>query len=379
MKHETIKTAALTLALCACTIFAFSSFASASAAGSAEPFDPAELFTDRDMEQEADLTDSVTLTLSDGQDLLIDEEGVYVITGTAKNASVIVEADDQAKVQLVLDGVAIENESAPCVYIKEADKVFLTTAADSSLSVTGSFQADGDVNTDGAVFSRSDLTLNGTGTLTVSSTDNGVVCKDDLKITGGSYVISAASKAIEANDSIRIADGTLDLTAGTDGLHAENDDDDTLGWIYIGDGSLDISAGDDAVHALSAVQIDGGSLEITAAEGIESTYIVINDGKIGIQASDDGINAAWKSSAYTAAIVINGGDITVVMGSGDTDGIDSNGNLYINGGTVDVTGGSTFDYDGQAAYNGGTIIVNGQQVSSIPSQMGMGGGRGGRW
>ena len=75
---------------------------------------------------------------------------------------------------------------------------------------------------------------------------------------------------------------------------------------------------------------------------------------------------------------INDGDITVVMGAGDTDGIDSNGNIIVNGGTVNVTGSSTFDYDGSAQYNGGTIIVNGQQVSYIPNQM-MGGGWNGGW
>ncbi|MBQ7499998.1 MAG: hypothetical protein IJT91_03795, partial [Clostridia bacterium] len=83
-----------------------------------------------------------------------------------------------------------------------------------------------------------------------------------------------------------------------------------------------------------------------------------------------------KSDAYTPAVEINGGDITIVMGAGDTDAIDSNGNIIITGGTIDVTGQSAFDYDGQAQFTGGTLIVNGQQVDSIPNQM-MGGGMGG--
>ena len=137
-----------------------------------------------------------------------------------------------------------------------------------------------------------------------------------------------------------------------------------------------LNAGDDGIHGNSVVQVDGGTLTIAAAEGIEGTYIQLNGGTVSITASDDGINAAWKSGAYSAAIVINGGDITVSMGSGDTDGIDSNGDIIMNGGTVTVTGNSTFDYDGSASYNGGTIIANGQQISYIPNQM-MGGGRGG--
>ncbi len=336
-----------------------------------------EQFTDRDLAQTADLSEAVYYSVSDGQDITITSAGVYVLSGEASNVTVYVEAGKDDKVQLVLDGVSVTNENFPVIYVKSADKVFVTTSADSTLAVTGSFVSDGDTNTDGVIFSKSDLTLNGTATLTMSSTDNGIVGKDDLKITGGTYVINAASKAIEANDSIRIADGTLYLTAGTDGLHAENDEDASKGYIYIGGGSLTITAGDDAIHATTVVQTDGGAIALTAAEGIEATYIQFNAGTISIQASDDGVNAAYKSSAYTPTVEINSGEITVSMGAGDTDGIDSNGNIIVNGGTVSVTGNSTFDYDGTAQYNGGTILVNGQQVSSIPNQMMGGGGRGG--
>ena len=362
--------------------------------GSAESATPIytadEQFTDRDLEQTADLSEAVYYSVSSGQDITITSAGVYVLSGEASNVTVYVEAGKDDKVQLVLDGVSVTNESFPVIYVKSADKVFITTSADSTLSVTGTFVSDGNTNTDGVIFSKSDLTLNGTATLTVSSTDNGIVGKDDLKITGGTYVINAASKAIEANDSIRIADGVLYLTAGTDGLHVENDEDASKGYIYIGGGSLTITAGDDAIHATTVVQTDGGTIAITAAEGIEATYIQFNAGTISIQASDDGVNAAYKSSAYTPTVEINGGEITVSMGAGDTDGIDSNGNIIVNGGTVSVTGNSTFDYDGTAQYNGGTIIINGQQASSIPNQMmggrggfgggngGFGGGRGGR-
>ena len=334
--------------------------------------DATDFFTERDLTQTADRSGAETFTVSDGEDIHITAEGVYVLTGSASNVTVYVEADDAAKVQLVLDGVSITNEDFPCIYVTGADKVFVTTAADSSLSVTGTFTADGETNTDGAIFAKSDLILNGTAALTIDSTDNGVVCKDDLKITGGTYNITATSKTIEANDSIRISDGTLNLTAGTDGLHAENSDDDSLGYIYICGGTLNLSVGDDGIHGVSVVQIDGGEITIDAAEGIEATYIQINDGTITINASDDGINGAYKSTAYTPTLEFNGGVTTVVMGAGDTDGIDCNGDLTINGGTIDVTGNSAFDYDGAGTFNGGTIIVNGQQVDSIPNQM-MGG------
>ena len=339
--------------------------------------DDGELFTTRDLEQTADLSEAQTITLSDGQQITISSEGVYVLQGSVQNATVIVEADDSAKVQLVLDGLNITNEDFPCIYVKSADKVFVTTLSDSSLTVTGSFVPDGDTNTDAVIFSRDDLTLNGTGMLTISSTENGVSCKDDLKVTGGSYVISAASKCLEGKDSIRILDGIFSLTAGTDGLHAENDEDDSLGYVYIGGGSFSVSAGDDGIHGNAFVQIDGGSFQIAAAEGIEASYVQINDGSISIRSWDDGINASNKSGAYPICVEINGGDISIAMSAGDTDGVDANGSIVINGGTVSITGSSSFDYDGTAQLNGGTVIVNGQTLDSIPNQM-MGGGMGGQ-
>ena len=243
-------------------------------------FQKADLFSDRDLQQTADLTKAVTYVVSDDEDISITAAGVYVLTGSAKNVTVTVEANKDDKVQLVLDGLAVTNGDTPAIYVKSADKVFVTTSADSSLSVTGAFAADGDAKVDGVIFSKSDLTLNGTATLTISSTKNGIVGKDDVKITGGTYAISAKVKAIEANDSIRIADGTLDLTAGTDGLHAENDEDNSKGYIYIGGGSVTVNAGDDGIHAATVVQVDDGTVAVTAAEGIEGTYVQLNGGTV---------------------------------------------------------------------------------------------------
>ncbi len=124
------------------------------------------------------------------------------------------------------------------------------------------------------------------------------------------------------------------------------------------------------------VEIKDGNYNITAAEGIEATYVKIDDGAININASDDGINAGNKSDQYSAKIEINGGKITIKMGQGDTDGIDSNGDIVINGGTIDVTANSAFDYDGKAEKNGGTLIINGTETDTIPNQM-MGGGKAG--
>ena len=342
-----------------------------------------EYFTERDLKQTADLTDAVSYTVEDGQNITISEEGVYVLHGSAKEVTVTVDAADEAKVQIVLDGVTITNTDAPCIYVKNADKVFVTlTDSMNALEVTGTFTADGDTNTDAVIFSEDDLVLNGTGTLTIQSTDNAVTSKDDLKVTGGTYVITCTSKAFETNDLIAVADGTFTINAGTDGLHSENDDDSTLGSIYIENGTFAIDAGDDGVHAAATIAINGGTFDINAAEGIEGTVIEINDGTVSITAADDGINAGKKSTISTPSITINGGDISISMGAGDTDAIDANGNITINGGTVTITANSPFDFDGTGALNGGTVTVNGSVITSLSSQMmggGMMGGMPGGW
>ena len=350
-----------------------------SSAGYSSALDTADLFTSRDLEQEADLSEAKAVTVSDGETVTIKTGGVYVIKGTASNAQILVTASDDDKVQLVLDGVSITNESIPCIYVKNADKVFVTTTeSENTLSVTGTFTADGDTNTDAVIFSRDDLTLNGKGILNISSTDNGISSKDDLKITGGTINITCTSDALEANDSILMADGTVAVSTSKDGLHAENDEDNTKGYIYIRGGNLTVEAGDDAVHATTIAQVDGGTLTLTGREGIEGTWIQINDGTVSISASDDGINAGQKSQITTPTAEFNGGTITIVMGSGDTDAVDSNGNLIINGGTLDITAQSPFDYDGSGQLNGGTLIVNGTETTSLANQMGGGGMGGGR-
>ena len=128
-----------------------------------------DMFTEKDLEQTPDLTDAGTVTVSNGKDITIDKEGTYIITGQAANSTVTIAAGDEDKIRLVLDGLNITNESKPCIYVKSADKVFVTlSGTENSLTVTGEFTADGDTNTDAVIFSKDDLTINGTGTLNIS-------------------------------------------------------------------------------------------------------------------------------------------------------------------------------------------------------------------
>lgn len=342
--------------------------------------DSTDLFSNRDLEQTADTTGATTYTVSDNQDITITQAGVYVISGSASNVTITVEAADDAKVQIVLNGVSLTNNDSPAIYVKSADKVFVTTASGTSntLSVTGTFTADGDTNTDAVIFSKDDLTLNGQGALTINSADNGITCKDDLVITGGTYNVTSTGDSFEANDSISICGGTFAIKSSKDAFHCENDEDDTVGAVYISDGTFTITAADDGIQGTTATEIDGGTFKITSAEGIEGTYVQINGGTIDISASDDGINAAAKSTAYGIVIEINDGDITITMGSGDTDAVDANGSIYVNGGTMNITASSAFDYDVSGQLNGGTVIVNGSQITQMTTQMMGGGGMGGR-
>ena len=349
--------------------------------GQAPVVDEEKLFTDRDLNSSPDLSDAVMVSAKSKSNYTIDTAGIYVLTGEAEDFTVIVEADKKDKVQLVLKDLQVTNVDFPVIYVKSADKCFVTLSGDNALSVEETFVSDGDIHTDAVIFSKDDLTLNGDGSLTIlSAAGNGISCKDDLRITGGKYDVTSALDAIEANDSIAVYDGAFVITSNKDAFHCENDEG--AGFIYMKDGSYTISAKSDGIQATSFLMIQGGDFEITASEGLEATYVQINGGNISINASDDGINAARKGSEYDVVIEINGGEITIVMGPGDTDGLDANGTIIVNGGTIDVSGMSTFDADNGSVYNGGTIIINGVVSDTIPeSMMGGGGhgGKGGKW
>ena len=333
-------------------------------------YSASDLFTSRDLEQEVDLEDAIYYTVEDGKDISISKGGTYVIQWSAQEVTISVEVWKEEKVQLVLDWVSISNTNSPCIYVKQADKVFITTTnSENTLEVTWEFVDDGEVNTNWVIFSKEDLTLNWVWSLNINSTKNGIVSKDDLKITWGSYTISASKKAIDANDSIRIMDWEFILNAGTDGLHAENNDDDSLGYIYIAWGNFTINAWDDAIHWVSNIQIDDGDINITWAEGIEGSYIQINWGNITVTATDDWINAAHKSESIETAFEINWGYVKITMWEGDTDWVDSNGNLYIYWWTLDITARSPADYDWSVIYSWWSLIIDWEEYDYVPNQM----------
>ena len=198
------------------------------------------------------------------------EEGTYVLSGSLSEGMVIVEAEDTDKIHLVLDGVNISNSQSAALYIRSADKIFVTTASgtENTMENGGTYTAIDENNIDAAIFSKSDLTFNGEGTLTVTAQEgHGIVSKDDLVFTSGSYEITSASHGISGKDSVRIANGSYKITAGKDGIHAENTEDTSVGFVYLAGGTVDITSQQDGISASAWLQAEDGTYTILTGEG----------------------------------------------------------------------------------------------------------------
>ena len=346
------------------------------------------LFTTRDKEIGYDTSSSEEIVLSD-KDVTISEEGVYVLSGSLSDGQVIIDADDSAKIQIVLNGVNISSSNSAAIYVKNANKVFITLAQDSenTLSVTGEYEADGDNNVDGAIFSKSDITLNGNGSLTINAKyGHGIVGKDDIAITSGTYNITAASHGITDNNSVRIADGTLNIVSGKDGIQAQNDEDAATGFFYMATGSLTIDAEGDGISSSGIALIDNGTYSFTTGDGAESvtlqsdgsgggmmqqqtttddtsavnqkgiksdSNIIIKNGTFTIDTVDDAIHAG-------ADVQIADGEFTIKTGD---DGIHADNAVTIDGGTFSLP----YCYEG---VEGLTITINGGTFDIVSSDDG---------
>lgn len=321
---------------------------STSTDSSAQGIDVSNMFSDRDKEIGYDEENSTVIKLSDdsttcdsdavqisGNTVTIIDEGTYILSGTLTDGMVIVDAEDTDKVQLVLDGVDITSAESAAIYVREADKVFITTASDSQNTLTngGTYTAIDDNNIDAAIFSKSDLTLNGAGSLTITAkAGHGVVSKDDLVLTSGTYQIDAASHGLSGKDSVRIASGSYTIVSGKDGIHAENADDTSLGFVYLADGTFDITSDGDGISAGNWLQADGGVYTVKAGGGSENVQksdgeLILKGGKYSLDSADDTIHS-------NANVTISDGEFT--LASGD-DGIHADSATTISGGTIDIT------------------------------------------
>lgn len=357
-----------------------------SAQSEAGSYSSADMFTERDLAGTYEESAAVYVTLSgdgitgetdgvaiNGQTVTITAEGTYIFSGTLSEGQIVVDADN-AKVQIVFDNVDITCASSAAVYVKSAEKVFVTLAEGSqnTLRNTDEYVAIDDNNIDAVIFAKSDLTLNGTGSLTIVSAEgHGIVSKDDLKITGGTYDITAAGHALSGKDSVRIADGTFILTAEKDGIHAENADDEEKGYIYIADGDFTITSDGDGMDASNIVQIEDGTFDITAGGGAANSLkthesdmpgggmsqnIERPDGESMPQdTTTDESGTSTKGIKAGGGMYLNGG--TYQIDSAD-DSIHSNANITIADGTYTLaTGDDGVHADDALTVNGGTITV----------------------
>lgn len=414
------------------------------AAATVSTTDTASQFSDRDLEGTYDesaaiaiqlngdsaVCDSDAVTIEDGQ-IIIGAEGVYLLSGTLTDGQIVVNAGETDKVQLVLAGADITSSTSAAIYALEADKVFVTLAegTENTLTNGGEYVAIDDNNIDAVIFAKTDLTLNGSGSLAINAqAGHGVVSKDELTITGGTFQLytgegsasvemtssdagqmgggpwgngtvasadaaaaateedSVSQKGIKGESTYTINGGMFTIDSADDCLHAG-------GAMTLAAGEFTLSSGDDAVHCDAALTIESGTFTIPYCyEGIEGLSITIEDGVFDVVSNDDGLNAAggadssgfggfggWQQDNFASAsdsfITINGGTF-IVVSTGDC--IDSNGSVTINGGTLELTcngsGNTALDCNGTYTNNGGDVTTNDGSENN-PGQMG--GGKGG--
>ena len=244
--------------------------------------DSAYTYSDYELDDSFDRQSAASITLSgstaqsngsgvsiNNATVTISKEGCYLISGELEDGQIIVDAGDSDKVQLVLDNASIHCSTGSAILVRNADNVKVTLAADSEneLSDGTEYQTDDD-NPDAALFSKDDLVINGSGSLTVQGNyKHGIAGNDDLVITGGRLTVNSLSHVLRGKDSVAILDGTFVLTSQKDGIQASNTEDSTKGWVQIDGGNFTIQSSGDGIQAETNLSIYDGSFTITSGGG----------------------------------------------------------------------------------------------------------------
>jgi len=289
-----------------------------------------------------------------GSTATITAAGTYSISGKLSDGQIIVSTKAKEVVRLILNGVDIHSSTSAPIYIAEAKKTVILLADQTQNTLNDAktyvFAVPDKEEPNAAIFSKSDLTIYGGGSLTVTANfQDGITSKDGLIIASGTISVSAADDGIRGKDYLLIKDGNLTINAKGDGLKSDNDVDAGMGYISIARGVMNITAGGDAIDAQTNVQIASGEFTISSGGG--------SNQKLDANASAKGIKGLLN-------VRIDGG--TYMINSAD-DGVHTNGNLTINGGTFSIaTGDDGMHADATLTINDGDIRVT-QSYEGIES------------
>lgn len=240
---------------------------------------------------------ATTVTLSDGNTQIsgsgvtvkgntvtVTAPGTYVFSGTLSEGQITVNAAKTDKVRIVLNGVSVSNNKTTPFHIVCADKVAVTLADESKNTFSDKNRPQPSENTDGTgeanacIYACDDITFNGTGSLTVEGSYNGIAGKNDIRLCGGTYDISAGNNGIKGKDSVLIAAGNIKVTAGKDGIKSDNQDETGRGVVHICGGTVSVKANDDGIQAITKILVEAGSVSVDAADDTTNC-----DGEISIK------------------------------------------------------------------------------------------------
>lgn len=311
-----------------------------------------------------------------GKYVTVSGAATYLISGSLDDGMLVVDAGKEDTVHLVFQGIKIHNATSAALYVKKAGKVIITLAEDTenSLSNGGSFQSVDESTIDGTVFAKKDLSFNGKGSLEISSpAGHGIVCKDNLIITDGSYTVFSAGHGLDANDSIRIGSAELTIDAGKDGIHGETKDDTTLGFVYLSGSKITAEAEGDGISAGGWLQLQDGSYDLLCGGGSENgtklnssgygDFMGGGPGGFGgpggraVDGTNETDSTSMKGIKAGAGLVINGGNLKI--DSAD-DAIHSNLDAVINGGVFTVASGDDAVHADQIL-----TITGGEMTASV--------------
>lgn len=316
------------------------------------------------------------VTVADGT-VTIGAAGTYVLSGDL-TGQVVVDTAGDGVVRLVLDDATITSETTAAINVVDAESVVVVLADGSSNELVDAATYD-DTSEDaptGTLYSTADLTIGGTGSLTVTgSSNNGIVGKDGLVITGGTIDVTSVDDGILGKDYLVLTDGTVTVNAAGDTFKSDNTEDAGAGFVLIEGGELTVASQDDGIKG-TQVLISGGTVDVAeSTEALEGSLIIVDGGDLELHSADDGVNAASSDDGTatdgqpggemaandSVRLVVNGGTLEV-WASGD--GLDSNGSATITGGDITVYGPTTdgngaLDVNGTFKVSGGTLLATG--------------------